>query len=261
MFSSCWSDHITTLTTVFARLAQASLTLNLAKCDFGKAVMTYLGKQVGHGQVHPVTANVDAILSYPVPTTRHELRRFLGLAGYYRCFCWNLSVVIAPLTHLCSPNQPFVWTSDFQHAFDCAKSLLCNTPVLAAPDFTKPFKLKVDASATGVGAVLLQDGADNISRPVSYFSVKFKHHQLNYSTTEKETLAMLLALQNFEVYVGSSTAAVVVYTDHNPLVFLNRMYNHNQRLMRWALLVQEFNLDIRHKKWVDNVMAEALSRM
>ena len=261
VYSSCWADHITTLTTVFTCLAQASLTLNLAKCEFGKAVVTYLGKQVGRGQVRPVTAKVDAILSYPVPTTRRELRRFLGMAGYYRCFCRNFSVVVAPLTQLCSPNQPFVWTSDCQHAFECAKSLLCSAPVLAAPDFTMPFKVEVDASATGAGAVLLQEGVDNISHPVSYFSVKFKRHQLNYSTIEKETLAMLLALQHFEVYVGSNTSAVVVYTDHNPLVFLNRMYNHNQRLMRWALLVQEYSLDIRHKKGVDNVIADTLSRV
>lgn len=72
---------------------------------------------------------------------------------------------------------------------------------------------------------------------------------------------MLLSLQHFEVYVGSSPAPVVVYTDHNPLVFLNRMYNQNQRLMGWALLVQECNLEIRHKKGVDNTIADALSRV
>ena len=77
---------------------------------------------------------------------------------------------------------------------------------------------------------------------------------------EKETLAMLLFLQHFEVYVGSSASSVVVYTDHNPLVFLARMYNSNQRLMRWALLVQGYNIVIRHKKGVDNVVADALSR-
>ena len=97
-------------------------------------------------------------------------------------------------------------------------------------------------------------------QPVCYFSVKFKNHQLNYSTIEKETLAMLLALQHFEVYVRSSASPVVVYTDHNPLVFLARMYNSNQRLRRWALLVQGYNIVIRHKKGVDNVVADALSR-
>jgi hypothetical protein len=95
---------------------------------------------------------------------------------------------------------------------------------------------------------------------VCYFSTKFKKHQLNYSTIEKETLAMLLALQHFEVYVGSSFLPVTVYTDHNPLVFLARMYNSNQRLMRWALLAQGYNLHIKHKRGADNIVADALSR-
>ncbi len=110
-----------------------------------------------------------------------------------------------------------------------------------------------------MGAVLLQDGADRLSHPVSYFSTKFNRHQLNYSTIEKETLAMLFALQHFDVYLGSISVPVVVFTDHNPLVFLSCMYNHNQCLMRWALMAQKYNLEIKHKKGSDNVVADALS--
>lgn len=123
------------------------------------------------------------------------------------------------------------------------------------------FKLEVDASATGAGAVLLQEDSQGIDHPVCYFSRKFDKHQLRYSTIEKETLALLLALQHFEVYVGGSSHPVVVYTDHNPLVFLSRMYNQNQRLMRWSLIVQNYNLRILHKKGSENVMADALSRV
>lgn len=260
VFTYSWTDHMQTLREVFKRLSKANLTLNLAKCEFGKATVTYLGKVVGHGQVRPVNAKVEAVLSYPTPTTRRELRRFLGLAGYYRCFCKNFSMLVAPLTALCSPSVPFVWTDECVSAFDAAKSLLCSAPVLSAPDYTKPFSLEVDASATGAGAVLLQEGEDCVSHPVSYFSAKFKKHQLNYSTIEKETLAMLLALQHFDVYVCSTSVPVSVYTDHNPLVFLAQMYNHNQRLMRWALLAQGYNIVIQHKKGSDNVVADALSR-
>ncbi len=260
VYSNDWESHLASLKIVFERLANAALTLNLAKCDFARATVTYLGKQVGQGQVRPVEAKVAAVLAYPVPTTRRELRRFLGMTGYYRCFCKNFSVVVAPLTKLCSPTVPFVWTSECDYAFAAAKSLLCSAPVLAAPNFTLPFQLEVDASGTGAGAVLLQAGEDGVTHPVSYFSTKFKRHQLNYSTIEKETLAMLLALQHFEVYVCSSPSPVTVYTDHNPLVFLNQMYNHNQRLMRWALMVQGFQLNIQHKKGSENVVADALSR-
>ncbi|XP_065149952.1 uncharacterized protein [Paramisgurnus dabryanus] len=260
VYSEDWDSHMSSLKTVCQRLADASLTLNLAKCEFGKAMVTYLGKQVGQGQVRPLDAKVAAILALPIPTTRRELRRFLGMAGYYRCFCQNFSVVVAPLTRLCSPFVPFLWDDVCNQAFEAAKSLLCSAPVLAAPNFSQSFYLEVDASATGAGAVLMQKGDEDMCKPVCYFSAKFKKHQLNYSTIEKETLAMLLALQHFEVYVGSSFLPITVYTDHNPLVFLARMYNSNQRLMRWALLAQGYNLHIKHKRGVDNILADALSR-
>ena len=94
---------------------------------------------------------------------------------------------------------------------------MCSAPVLAAPDFAVPFKLEVDASALGADAVLLQESVDGIDHPICFFSRKFDKHQLKYSTIEKEALALLLALQYFEVYVGSSSVPVTVYTDHNPL--------------------------------------------
>lgn len=96
----------------------ASLTLNLAKSEFGKATVTCLGKLVEHGQVRPVDAEVAAVLSFPVPTSRRKCRWFLGRAGYYHCFCKNFSVVVAPLTRLCSPAVPFVWDCECEHAFN-----------------------------------------------------------------------------------------------------------------------------------------------
>lgn len=260
VYSSNWVEHVSLLKTVFSRLEKASLTLNLAKCEFGQATISYLGKQVGRGLVKPVEAKVTAIVEFPVPTTKRELHRFLGMTGYYRNFCSNFSTVAHPLTSLLSPSKKFVWADTCQHAFESIKALLCSSPVLRAPNFEVPFKLEVDASAVGAGSVLIQEGGDGIDHPVSYFSRKFNRHQLNYSTIEKETLAMLLSLQHFEVYLGSSNSPITVYTDHNPLVFLTRMYNQNQRLMRWSLLVQNYNLEIKHKKGSENVMAYALSR-
>lgn len=154
-----------------------------------------VSQQVGRGQVRPVDAKVSAIAAFPIPTTRRELRRFLGMAGYYRRFCKNFSSVAAPLTALTSPSKPFSWSSECQQSFENLKSLLCCTPVLSAPDFSLPFKLEVDASGVGAGAVLLQEDHQGIVHPVSYFSRKFNKHQLKYSTIEKETLALLFALQ------------------------------------------------------------------
>ncbi|KAL0151722.1 hypothetical protein M9458_052948 [Cirrhinus mrigala] len=188
IYSSSWSEHLAVLRTVFERLADASLTVNLAKCDFGKATITYLGKQVGQGHVRPVSAKVSAIVEFPVPTIRRELRRFLGMSGYYRCFCRNFSTVVYPLTSLLSPASAFVWTEACQHAFESVKLLLTNVPVLAAPDFTRSFKLEVDASAVGMGAILIQEDDVGLEHPVCYFSRKFNRHQRNYSTIEKEAL-------------------------------------------------------------------------
>lgn len=235
IYTMTWEEHLQVLEQVAACLAKASLMLNLAKCEFGKATVTYLGHQVGQGKVRPIDAKIQTISNIPVPNTCKSLRRFLGMAGDYRKFYRNFSSIVHPLTNLLSPKNEFVWTPDCQCAFETIKSLLSHAPVLVAPDFTQPFKLEVDASAVGIGAVLLQEGLDGVDHPVSYYSRKLNQRQYKYSTIEKETLALMSALQHFEVYLGSSPLPVVVYTDHNPLVFLSRMYNQNQRLMRWAL--------------------------
>ncbi len=108
--------------------------------------------------------------------------------------------------------------------------------LLSTPNFTLHFQLQVDASAHGASAVLLQEDSFGIEHPISYFSKKFSKCQKHFSTIEKEALALLLALQHFEVYLGSgSGSSIVVYTDHNPLVCMS---NSNQRLMRWSLIVQ-----------------------
>ncbi len=261
IYSDDWVQHLETLREVCRRLETASLTLNLAKCEFAKGTITYLGKQVGQGLVKPIDAKIAAILQFPVPSNKRELRRFLGMSGYYRAFCPNFSTLVCPLTDLLSIKREFVWSTDCQLSFEAAKDLLCQAPVLSVPDFERSFKLQVDASDNGAGAVLLQEDQACVEHPVSYFSRKFIGAQRNYSVIEKEALALLLALKHFDVYLGNSISPVVVYTDHNPLVFLSRMSGANQRLLRWSLTLQEHNLDIRHKKGVENVMADALSRI
>lgn len=112
IYTDDWESHRETLREVFFRLAAASLTLNLAKCEFGRGTVRYLGLQVGHGQVCPGDVKVAAISAFPVPTTRRELRRYLGMAGFFRRFCKNFSSVAAPLTALTSPSRPFDWTDE-----------------------------------------------------------------------------------------------------------------------------------------------------
>ena len=260
VYNESWEEHVRDVVKLFERLRCHKLTVNLAKSEFAKAQVQYLGFVVGQGRILPSTAKVQAILQLSPPTNRKGVQRIIGLIGYYRKFCPNLSTIMAPLTDLNSPKAKFVWTKDCQVALDKVKRVLTNTPVLTPPQYDREFRLYVDSSDTGIGASLMQEGNDGIEHPVSYYSKKLDKHQRNYSTVEKEALSLLMAVKFYDVYITSSSFPVRVYTDHNPLVFVNRMRIHNQRLLRWSLTLQEYNLNICHVKGTDNVIADTLSR-
>ena len=279
IYSDSWSDHLQRIRKFFDRLSKAKLTVNLAKTEFCHATVTFLGHLVGQGQVKPLEAKVIAISEFPVPKCKRQLMRFLaisefpvpkckrqlmrflGMAGYYRKICKIFSGIAELFTNLLKKSTKFKWNDKCQDSFDRLKAILKSAPVLLAPDFDKCFKLAVDASDVGIGAVLLQEDNNGIDHPVCYFSKKFNKHQQNYSTIEKDCLALILAIQQFEVYLTYSTSPIVVFSDHNPLSFLHKLKNKNQRLLRWSLLLQEFNLDIRHIKGKDNIISDALSRV
>ena len=115
--------------------------------------------------------------------------------------------------------------------------ILLSSPVLTAPNFDKQFKLYMDASDVGVGAVLQQEDDQGIDHSISYFSKNFDESQRRYSTVEKETLALLLALKHFDVYLNMTAEPVLIYTDHNPIMFINKMKEKNQHLLRWSLIL------------------------
>ena len=168
---------------VLQRLQEACLTINLSKTSFCRATLTYLGHIVGNGTIRPKAANVEAILKYPVPTSKKSLRRFLGMTSYYRKFCRNFSSVALPLTNLLSLKRKFIWDDSCQSSFDQLEMFLTNDPVLQSPDFSKPFILQVDACDSGAGGVLFQRSAvGDLLHPVSYTSSKFKKHQMAHST-------------------------------------------------------------------------------
>ena len=164
------------------------------------ATVTFLGHLVGQGQVKPLEAKVNATSEFPVPKCKRQLMRFLGMAGYYSKFCKNFSGIAEPLINVLKKSTKFKWNDKCQDVFDRLKAILKNAPVLLAPDFDKCFKLAVNVSDVGIGAVLLQEDHNGIDHPVCYFSKKFNKHQKNYSTIEKECLALILAIQQFDVY-------------------------------------------------------------
>ena len=259
--SETWEEHIYRIQSLFVRLKSFGLTVNLAKSSFGKAKVRYLGHIIGSGEIIPKSENIAAITEFPVPSNRRSLLRFLGMTSYYRKFSKNYSVVASPLIDLTSPKKKFVWSQNCQHAFDQLKNLLCSNPIIAAPDPSQPFYIQVDACDTGIGAVLMQKNADtHMLHPVCYYSYKLKEHQRSYSTVEKELLAIILTLQKYEVYF-SSNIPVTIYTDHNPLTFLARARLSNQRIFRWSLFLQNYDLTIHYIKGTANSIADALSRV
>ena len=144
----------------------------------------------------------------------------------------SFSVIVEPMTTLLRKNQLFVWSDDCQVAFQKIKGISMCKPVLMAPDFDKPFKLVIDASDIGAGAVLIQEDDNKIDHPICFYSKKFNASQCNYCTSEKELLALVLALQHFDIYVTAAEGPVVVFNDHNPLIYLKNLKNKNQRLLR-----------------------------
>ncbi|XP_069973541.1 uncharacterized protein [Penaeus vannamei] len=260
VYSRNWEDHVATLRSLFERLQDAGLIVNLVKSEFAQAKVRYLGHEVGGGEVAPVKAKVEAIGELPVPKNKRAVQRFIGMAGYYRRFCPNFADGAKPLTDLLSPKKEFKWTVKCQESFSKLKNFLMCEPVLKSPDFDKPFTLQVDASDVAAGSVLLQEGKDGVLHPVCYSSAKFKPHQTHYSTIEKETAALLMPLEKFDVYLSCTPYEIEVFSDHNPLQFVMRMKNINQRLTRWYLALQPYNLVVKHIKGRNDIIADSLSR-
>jgi len=252
--------------TFMAHLAPGDSSLGrraLIDAQAADPVIAPLFRQVedpGRGEVLPRATRVKAIADFPVPQTRRQLMRVVGMAGFYRKFVPNFATVTAPLTELLRKGVKWRWSTECQAAIEAIKAILSSKPVLVAPNFESPFCLAVDASEVGVGGVLLQAGEDGLERPVAYFSKKLNPHQKRYSTIEKEALALVLAVEHFEVFISGGAGDVVVYSDHNPLSFLAKFQKSSARVYRWSLSLQPYSIVIRHMAGKDNVIADALSR-
>jgi hypothetical protein len=257
IFSDSWQEHKCAIAEVLQRIEDAGLTLNLNKSVFAVAELDYLGHRIGRGKIQPLEKKISALLQYDRPKNRKQLQSYLGLAGYYRKFLPNFSHTTAVLSNLLRKDVKFEWSEDAQKAFLDLKSRLGSRPILRQADYTREFCMAVDTSAIAIGAYLFQI-YDGVEHPICYFSRKLDVHQQKYSTVEREALGLLLAVRAFSVYFGSSK--VKVFVDHNPLVFLHRMCNHNQKLLRWCLELQQYHLDIYHRAGKDNLIPDLLSR-
>ena len=261
IFSSTWEEHLEHLSVVLARLEEAGLSVKPSKCQFAVSECIYLGHVIGGGRVLPVKDKLEAISSFPVPEEKKQVRSFLGLAGYYRRFIPDFATVAAPLTDLTKSSEPqrVNWTRKCEEAFRKLKVALSSSPVLQSPDFTRPFVLQTDASEVGVGAVLSQRDDEGLDHPISYFSRKLLPRECNYSTIEKECLAIKLSVEAFQVYLTGRP--FTIQTDHRALQWLDNMKDSRSRLTRWSLSLQPFKFNVEHRKGRDNANADTLSRI
>ena len=194
-----------------------------------------------------------------MPTTKTALRSFLGTCQFYSKFVPNFADIGSALTDKLKKGvkEPLFWTDTEISYFNQLKSSLSSEPVLKLPNLDKPFVVRSDASNRGLGGVLLQY-YDDIPHPVAYTSRKLLPREVNYSTVEKELLAVIFAMHKFKYYLLGKQ--FILEVDHRPLVYLNKFKGDNGRLVRWALSLQPYDFRIVYIPVKDNVGADLLSR-
>lgn len=251
------NSSVSNLTTIFQRLRDFNLKLQPDKCEFLRREVCYLGHVITEQGVKPNPEKIKAVTEFPVPKTPKDIKSFLGLVSYYRRFIPDFSKTAKALTNLLKKDIPFKWENQQQLAFDTLKQKLTTAPLLIYPDFSQQFILTCDASNYAIGAVLSQ-GPVGKDQPVAFASRTLNKSECNYSTTEKELLAILFGCKTFRPYLYGHKFLIV--TDHRPLKWLFNHKDPSSKLQRWRLKLEEFEYEIVYRKGKLNSAADALSR-
>uniref|UniRef100_A0AAR2J3M5 Gypsy retrotransposon integrase-like protein 1 n=1 Tax=Pygocentrus nattereri TaxID=42514 RepID=A0AAR2J3M5_PYGNA len=263
IFSPDFSSHVNHVRQVLLRLQENNLYAKAEKCEFHLQRVSFLGYVISSSGVLMSDDKVSAVTNWPKPGSVKELQRFLGFANFYRRFIRNFSSTAAPLTALLkgSPKK-LSWSDSAQGAFDALKLAFSTAPILKHPDPEKPFVVEVDASNTGVGAVLSQrSGIPLKLHPVAFFSRKLSPAERNYGIGDRELLAVKLALEEWRHWLEGAAHPFTVLTDHKNLEYLKSAKRINSRQARWSLFFSRFDFSISFRPGQRNTKADALSRI
>lgn len=252
-----FQKHLKDLQAVFNRLRVFGLRANRSKCHFACNQVKYLGHLITPKGIMPDETKVQAIQQMNEPSNLKHLKSFLQTCSWFRKFVPGFSEIAQPLTKLTRKNEAWVWTEDQRQAFNELKKRLTTAPVLVQADYSKPFIIHTDASNYALGAVLLQGEGKDL-HPIEYSSRLLTSAECKYSTTEREALAVVWALEKYRPYIEGHS--VILRSDHQPLRWLLTLKSPSGRLMRWALKLQAFDVQYEYTPGKVNVIADALSR-
>ena len=258
VYGSSFEQCLNNLETVLQRCKDKQLALNWEKCHFMVTEGIVLGHKISATGLEVDQSKVSIIKTLAPPITVKGIRSFLGHARFYRRFIKDFSKIARPLCRLLEKDTKFNFDDSCKAAFEEIEIRLVKAPIMAAPEWDQGFKIMCDANDFTMGAVLGQR-KEKIFRAIYYASRTFNEVQENYSTTEKEMLAIVFSCEKFRPYILGSH--IIVHTDHAAIKYLMSKKEAKPRLIRWVLLLQEFDLEIQDKKGCDNVIADHLSRV
>jgi hypothetical protein len=253
IYSQSEEEHVEHLKMVLQRLREHQLYAKLSKYEFWIHEVLFLGHIINQDGLAVDPKKVADILNWKAPKDVRGIKSFIRMAGYYRRFIEGFSKISRPMTALLAKKVEFKWTQKCQEAFEELKEKLSTTPVLVLPDVHKPFSVYCDASYTGLGCVLMQEG-----RVVAYSSRQLKIHERNYPTHDLELATVVHALKTWRHYLYGQKCDI--YTDHKSLKYIFTQSELNMRQRRWLELIKDYELEIHYHPGKANVVADALSR-
>lgn len=255
--SKNFEDHLNHLDQVFSRLNEAGLTVKFRKCQFMPEKLNYLGYIVSTNNIEPDPERIQCVQDYPKPKNKKDIQSFLGLCNYDRGFCENFSGVTEPLSKLLRTKNKWVWNTEQDRAFDELKRLLKNATLLYHPDNTATYYVQSDASDYAIAAQLFQR-IEGERRVIAYASRLLLDRERNYTSNEKEILALVFALKKWRIYLLGRHFEVL--TDNRALCYIQTCRLLTPRVTRWALALQEYDFKISFVKGSENKIADILSR-